>query len=239
QNEQLDSYPFRTGTPEYILSLTPAEWRRKRSRAGGASARLLAATPLLMLVQILMLPVYPVLFAGSDVVRVIDAGPFLKVFLLLIVLPLASAALVQAIARLYLAGQAIEKIMAGHDLPLMMGALAIVIGSQIAAVGSRIINLTGVVPLYVAFVVIAVLIGRMAGRAAHLDVPSTRAAMFSTRNSLVVLPLALALPPAQSIAPLAIVTQTLVERVAMAVLVQIVPIIVPEQESHDLAITSS
>lgn len=209
--------------------------------AGGASARLLAATPLLMLVQILLLPVYLFLFAGSDVLNVIDAGPFLKAFLLLIVLPLASAAVVQGIARRHRAGQAIEKIMAGAMVPLMMVTLAVVIGSQIAAVGSQVLNLTRVIPLYVAFIIIAVIIGKVAGRAARLDVPSTRAAMFSatTRNSLVVLPLALALPPALSIAPLAVVTQTLVELVAMVVLVRIVPIIVPEPESHHLTSASS
>jgi len=49
--------------------------------------------------------------------------------------------------------------------------------------------------------------------------------MFSTatRNSLVVLPLALALPASMSMAPLAIVTQTLVELVAMLVLVRVAP----------------
>jgi len=209
--------------------------------AGGASARLLAATPLLMLVQILMLPVYLFLFAGSDVLDVIDAGPFLEAFLLLIVLPLASAAVVQGIARRHRAGQAIEKLMAGAMVPLMMVTLAVVIGSQIAAVGSQVFNLTRVIPLYMAFVVIAVFIGRVAGRVARLDVPGTRAAMFSvtTRNSLVVLPLALALPPALSIAPLAVVTQTLVELVAMVLLVRIVPLIVPEHEAHDLTSVSS
>lgn len=40
--------------------------------------------------------------------------------------------------------------------------------------------------------------------------------------------------PALSIAPLAVVTQTLVELVAMVVLVRIVPVIVPEQKSHHL-----
>lgn len=209
--------------------------------AGGASGRLLAATPLLMLVQILMLPVYLFLFAGSDVLDVIDTGPFLEAFLLLIVLPLASAAVVQGIARRHRAGQAIEKLMAGAMVPLMMVTLAVVIGSQIAAVGSQVLNLTRVIPLYMAFVVIAVFIGRVAGRVARLDVPGTRAAMFSitTRNSLVVLPLALALPPALSIAPLAVVTQTLVELVAMVLLVRIVPLIVPEHEAHDLTSASS
>ncbi|MEV7572963.1 bile acid:sodium symporter [Pseudarthrobacter sp. NPDC089323] len=204
--------------------------------AGGASARLLAATPLLMLVQILLLPVYLFLFAGGDVLNVIDVAPFIEAFLLLIVLPLAAAAVVQGIARRHRAGQAIEQVMAGAMVPLMMATLAVVIGSQIAAVGSQVLNLIRVIPLYVAFVVIAVIIGKVAGRAARLDVPGTRAVMFSitTRNSLVVLPLALALPPALSIAPLAVVTQTLVELVAMVILVRIVPIIVPEHEPHHL-----
>ena len=131
--------------------------------------------------------------------------------------------------------------MAGAMVPLMMSTLAVVIGSQIAAVGSQVLNLTRVIPLYVAFIVIAVIIGKVAGRAARLDVPATRAAIFSTttRNSLVVLPLALALPPALSIAPLAVVTQTLVELVAMVVLVRIVPFIVPEQGSRHLTSAKS
>jgi arsenite transporter len=209
--------------------------------AGGASARLLAATPLLMLVQILLLPVYLFLFAGGDVLNVIDVAPFIEAFLLLIVLPLAAAATVQAVARRHRAGQAIEQVMAGAMVPLMMATLAVVIGSQIAAVGSEVLNLTRVIPLCVAFVVIAVIVGKVAGRAARLDVPGTRAAIFSTttRNSLVVLPLALALPPALSIAPLAVVTQTLVELVAMVVLVRIVPVIVPERESHRLTSAQS
>ena len=209
--------------------------------AGGANARLLAAAPLLMLVQILLLPVYLVLFAGGDVLNVIDIDPFIEAFLLLIVLPLTSAAVVQAIARRHPAGQAIEKVMAGAMVPLMMVTLAVVIGSQIAAVGSQVLSLARVIPLYVAFVVIAVIIGKVAGRAGRLDVPSTRALIFSvtTRNSLVVLPLALALPPALSIAPLAVVTQTLVELVAMVVLVRLVPTIAPEQKSPHLTRTSS
>ena len=60
--------------------------------AGGAKDRLLAAAPLLMLVQILLLPLFLILFAGGDVLDVIDIGPFVEAFLLLIVLPLAAAA---------------------------------------------------------------------------------------------------------------------------------------------------
>lgn len=193
--------------------------------AGGAGARLLAAAPLLMLVQILLLPVFLFLFAGGAVLGVVDIGPFIRAFLLLIVVPLSAAAVVQALARRYRGGRFIEKIMAGAMVPLMMVTLAVVIGSQIAAVGSQITALLRVMPLYIAFVVLAVAIGKLASRVAQLDVSATRAVMFSTatRNSLVVLPLALALPASMSMAPLAIVTQTLVELVAMLVLVRVAP----------------
>jgi len=199
--------------------------------AGGARARLLAAAPLLMLVQILLLPVYLFLFVGGDVLSVIEIEPFAEAFLLLIVIPLAAAAVVQAVSRRYRAGQLIETVMAGAMVPLMMLTLAVVIGSQIAAVGSQIGSLARVVPLYVAFVVIAVVVGQLGGRFARLDVPSTRAVMFSaaTRNSLVVLPLALALPASLRIAPLALVTQTLVELIAMVILVRLVPKLAPER----------
>ncbi|GAA2173118.1 arsenic resistance protein [Agrococcus versicolor] len=205
--------------------------------AGGARARLLAAAPLLMLVQILLLPLYLLLFAGTDVLDIIDLAPFAEAFLLLIVIPLGAAALVQAIARRHRAGRAIAVAMAGAMVPLMMATLAVVIGSQVAAVGAQIAALARVVPLYIAFVVIAVLVGILAGRAGRLDVPGTRATVFSaaTRNSLVVLPLALALPPSLSIAPLAVVTQTLVELIAVVVLVRIVPRLVPTHPAaHDL-----
>ena len=197
--------------------------------AGGARARLLAAAPLLMLVQILLMPLYLLVFAGADVVSVIEVAPFTRAFLLLIVVPLAAAALVQALARRHRAGVVVERTTAEAMVPLMMATLGVVVGSQIAAVGSQIGSLLRVIPLYIAFVIIAVVVGWFAARTAHLDVPATRAVMFSTatRNSLVVLPLALALPAGLSIAPLAVVTQTLVELIAMVVLVRVVPRLTP------------
>lgn len=200
--------------------------------AGGSAARLLAATPLLMLMQILLLPGYLFFFAGGDVLDVIEIEPFVEAFLVLIVLPLTAAAIVQLIARRgRRAGWIIERVMAGAMVPLMMATLAVVIGSQIAAVGAQAFALARVVPLYVAFVVITVLVGKLAGRVGRLDVPDTRTVIFSvtTRNSLVVLPLALALPEELSIASLAVVTQTMVELIAMVVLVRTVPLLTREQ----------
>lgn len=197
--------------------------------AGGAKARLLAATPLLMLLQILLLPAYLWLFAGAVAVEHIDVAPFLEAFLVVIVIPLIAAASVQAIARRHGAGRAIEQVMAGAMVPLMMLTLAVVIGAQIAAVGGEALTLLRVAPLYLAFLAVMPVIGILAGRLSRLEVPETRAVIFSgaTRNSLVVLPLALALPPELAIAPLAVVTQTLIELVAMVVFVRLVPKLVP------------
>lgn len=203
--------------------------------AGGAKARLLAAAPLLMLLQILFLPLYLLMFAGAGAVELIEIGPFAEAFLVLIVVPLVAAAIVQAIARQHRAGQIIEQVMARAMVPLMMLTLAVVIGSQIAAVGAEALALVRVVPLYVAFLVVMLFIGLGAGRVGKLDVAATRAVVFSgaTRNSLVVLPLALSLPSTLSIAPLAVVTQTLVELVGMVVFVRLVPLLVRSKSADE------
>ncbi|KQM83641.1 arsenic resistance protein [Agromyces sp. Leaf222] len=205
--------------------------------AGGAKARLLAATPLLMLLQILLLPAYLWLFAGGEAVAHIELEPFIEAFLVIIVIPLVAAAIVQAVARRHRAGLAIEHVMAGAMVPLMMLTLAVVIGSQIAAVGSEALTLLRVVPLYVAFLVVMPMVGLAAGRLTGLEVPETRAVIFSsaTRNSLVVLPLALALPAELAIAPLAVVTQTLIELVGMIVFVRLVPRLVPNNGSANMS----
>ncbi len=140
-------------------------------------------------------------------------------------IPLTAAAIVQTLARRHRVGRVIEEVFAAAMVPLMMGTLAVVVGSQIAGVGSQAVVLLRVVPLYAAFLAIMLLVGVAAGRVARLAVPETRAVMFSgaTRNSLVVLPLALALPAPLAIAPLAVVTQTLIELVGMVVFLRLVP----------------
>jgi len=193
--------------------------------AGGARDRLLAATPLLMLLQIALLPVYLWLMAGPAVISAFDARPFIEAFLLLIVLPLALAALTQLLARRSRIFRSIQGGMLRAMVPLMMLTLAVVVGSQVSAVGGSIGSLLVVVPVFAVFVLIAAPLGALVGRVALLEVAERRAVVFSgvTRNSLVVLPLALALPAPFALTPLVVVTQTLVELVAMVVMVAVVP----------------
>lgn len=193
--------------------------------AGGARERLLAATPLLMIAQILLLPLYLWSMAGPGVVGVVEVAPFVEAFVVLIVIPLLIAVTVQAAARRWWWAERVKVCAERAMVTLMMVTLAVVVGSQVAAVSGAIGALLAVVPIFAAFVVIAAVVGALCARAARLGVAERRAVVFSgvTRNSLVVLPLALALPVEFALAPLVVVTQTLVELVAMAVMVAVVP----------------
>ncbi|MDN8549975.1 arsenic resistance protein [Microbacterium sp. NM3R9] len=196
--------------------------------AGGARERLLAVTPVLMVLQLALLPVYLGLMVGGAGIAAVDPVPFAEAFVFLIVLPLGLAVVVQALARRM---RAAERFAAGAPVamvPVMMLTLGLVVASQIAAVGSAARELVAVVPVFVAFVPIAAVVGAAAARLARLDVPSRRTIVFSgvTRNSLVVLPLALALPERFGHVLLIVVTQTLVELIAMPLLVAVVPRVV-------------
>jgi|SRR5690625_196169 len=199
--------------------------------AGGSSDRLLAAAPLLMLVQMLLLPLYLVIFVGPGLINIIDAEPFIEALVGLIIIPLVLAAITQWWAHRSAAGQTVMTAMQALMVPLMMATLVTVIGSQIHGVGEEITSLLAVIPLYVAFLIVMVPLGIVSSRVAKLDSASAKAVIFSgaTRNSLVILPLALALPAPLSLVPLVVVTQTLVELIGMVAYVKILPRLIPSE----------
>lgn len=191
--------------------------------AGGASERLLAATPLLLVAQVALLPVFLVLFLGAGLADVVEFGPFLDAFLTLIVAPLALAWLTQAAGS---AGAAFARGVSTAMVPLMVVTLLVVVASQVPAVG---VDVLGVVPFYVVFLVVMAGLGVGVARVFRLGVREARAVVFTgaTRNSLVVLPLALALPGPLGVAGIVVVTQTLVEVAGMVLYVRVVPRLVP------------
>lgn len=193
--------------------------------AGGDSRRLVAASPVLMLAQLLALPVLLWLFVGAELADVGEAGPFLEAFGLLIALPLTLAWATEALAVRRRVGRALTRAMSAVMVPLMALTLFVVVGSQVATLQGRLDDVARVVPLYAAFLVVMAGLGVAAARATRLGTGAGRALVFSgaTRNSLVVLPLALALPTAYAVTPAIVVTQTLVELVGMLVYVRLVP----------------
>lgn len=181
---------------------------------GRADARLLlASTPMLLIVQMLLLPLYLAAFLGEQAAGLVQAGPFLHAFLWLIALPLALAILCQFRAARSETGARVTAALGLFPVPATALVLAIVIAAVLPQLGAALPAALHVLPIYIAFAVIAPVAGWLAARAAGLDTPAGRAVAFSAgaRNSLVVLPLALAVPGAIPVLPAIIVTQTLVE----------------------------
>ena len=192
----------------------------------GDSRLMLAATPVLLLLQLALLPIYLSVMLGSQSEVVVEVGPFIEAFLLLIVVPMILAVLTTSLARRSSLVSVWNGAWAWMPVPAMALVLFVVIGSQITSVVRDINLLLPVIPVYIAFLLLAPLMGALASRLFALPAVTARAVTFSasTRNSLVVLPLALALPEdVRGLAATAVILQTLVELLGELIYVRLIP----------------
>ena len=194
----------------------------------GDSRRLLAATPVLLLVQIVLLPVYLWLFLGAEAAELLRPGPFVEAFLWLIAAPLVLAWLTELWAMRHGSGEVFADAMGWGPVPLMALTLFLVVGAEVPRIRDAVDDVLGIVPSYVAYGVAAPLVGLVVARLFALDRGAGRALVFSasTRNSLVVLPLALAAPFGGGLVAAVVVTQTLVELLGELVYIRAIPRII-------------
>tara|TARA_R110002110_G_scaffold415612_1_gene651446 strand:- start:285 stop:1292 length:1008 start_codon:yes stop_codon:yes gene_type:complete len=210
-----------------LVLLTPCiDYVVTFSHLGRADARLLlAATPALLIVQMLLLPVYLGLFLGPEAGSLVQVEPFVRAFVWLIVVPLAVAIFVQLWANRRDCGARALSVLGLLPVPATALVLFVVVAAVVPLLGLVFDDTFRVVPIYVAFAVVAPLVGWGVSRLFRLDAPAGRAVAFSaaTRNSLVVLPLAFAVPGAVPLLPAIIVTQTLIELVSELIYVRLAP----------------
>ncbi|MCO5121246.1 MAG: arsenic resistance protein [Burkholderiaceae bacterium] len=194
------------------------------------SSQLLAATPILLVVQMLLLPAYLGILLGSEAAQLVEAGPFIHAFLWLILVPLALAGSTQAWAARSRVGRRASAALGLLPVPATAAVLFDVIAAVLPRIGPAADAAIRVVPVYIAFAVIAPVAGWSVARCFDLETPARRAVAFSsaTRNSLVVLPLALAVPGAMPLLPAVIVMQTLVELASELVYVRIIGALPPK-----------
>ncbi|MGE6226535.1 arsenic resistance protein [Paenibacillus chitinolyticus] len=192
----------------------------------GNEKLILVSTPILFATQMLLLPVYLWLFMGKTAAEIVNVGPFLEAFLGLIVVPLVLALLTQWWARRQPLGERFLDATAWLPVPFMALTLFVVVASQISKVYTSFDSIIRVIPVYAAYMIIIPILARIVSRIFRLDTGAGRALIFSagTRNSLVVLPLALALPePLNGVASAVIVTQTIVELIGELLYIRLVP----------------
>lgn len=193
---------------------------------GRADARLLlASTPVLLIAQMALLPIYLRLFLGAEAAAYVQPGPFIHAFVWLIAIPFVLAALVQTWAARSKTGERVSSGLGLAPVPATALVLFIVVAAVMPQLGQTLDRTLSVVPVYVAFSVLAPLIGWAVSQLAGLTPEAGRAVAFSagTRNSLVVLPLALVVPGAIPLVPAIIVTQTLIELLAELVYIRGIP----------------
>lgn len=191
---------------------------------GRADARLLlAATPVLLIAQMALLPLYLRLFLGAEAAAYVHPGPFIHAFVWLIAIPFVSAALVQVWAASRATGERVSAWLGLAPVPATALVLFVVVAAVVPQLGQTLDSTLSVVPVYVVFAVVAPVVGWAGSRLARLTPEAGRAIAFSagTRNSLVILPLALAVPGAIPLVPAIIVTQTLTELVAELIYIRL------------------
>lgn len=208
-----------------VLLVPCTDWFITFSQLGrGDVPRAIAITPLNLVLQLLLLPVYLWLMADGGGLGAWDwrlPGPAV----LLVLAPLGLAAVAERWIGARAGRARLRDAAAWWPVPLLALVLFLVAGAQAAMALQAAPALWRLVPLFVLFLTGAALLAR--GLAAWLRLPPapgrTLAFSLGTRNSFVVLPLALALPPGWELAALAIVLQSLVELLGMVAYVWLVP----------------
>jgi ACR3 family arsenite efflux pump ArsB len=191
----------------------------------GDARLLLAATPALLLLQMMLLPVYLRVLLGSDTSGLVHPEPFIHAFLWLIAVPLLLAAALQVWAARAAAGKRTLVALGLLPVPATALALFLVLAAVMPQIGEAADAALTAAPIYLAYAVAAPVLGWIVARGGRLDPGGVRAVAFSaaTRNSLVILPFAFAVPGGVPLVPAVIVTQTIIELLSELIYVRWIP----------------
>ncbi|MFN3868149.1 MAG: arsenic resistance protein [Hyphomicrobiaceae bacterium] len=202
---------------------------------GGDTGRAIAVTPVNLIVQLALLPLYLWLFMGNAFIELLAADRLLAVFLSLIVLPLLAASAIERWVESKRERAPLIDRIGWLPVPLLGVVVFLIAASQVEAALGALSVLGMVIGVFVAFLVAAVVLGIGLARLFALPVGEARALVYSlgTRNSFVVLPLALALPEAWAAAVVVIVLQSLVELFGMVAYLWLVPRLLSAPGPHE------
>lgn len=211
----------------YLVLLVPCtDWFVSFTLLGGGDARrAIAATPVLLLAQMVLLPCYLWLFLGREFTGLVRTAAFLEAFLGLIGLPLVLAAATEWGARRSTPLARWLQITAWLPVPLLGLTVYLIAAAQARIVLASWDLLGRAALVFGVYAATVPFLARGVGRWWALEPRSQRTLVFSagTRNSFVVLPFALALPAEWRLAVAVIVLQSLIELGAMIAYLWCVP----------------
>ncbi|MFW3613549.1 arsenic resistance protein [Billgrantia antri] len=209
-----------------VLLVPCTDWFITFSHLGGGDARhAIAFAPLSLLLQIALLPVYLWLFLDESMHLAMVQREMLQAFAGLILLPLLLAFVTERWARGQRQREAGVERLGWLPVPLLALVVFSIAATQAGVVTDSLPELGGLLLAFVSFLILATLLARLLARVFELPNTQGRVLVFSlgTRNSFVVLPLALSLPASYELAVVAVVFQSLVELIGMAFFLWWVP----------------
>ncbi|HJO92186.1 MAG TPA: hypothetical protein QF753_02195 [Victivallales bacterium] len=191
----------------------------------GDHSLLLSATPLLLVLQILLLPIYLFLFLGDGFVSNFTPKPFIIAFAVFILLPLSLAFITDKWGSISKIGRKFSQKIDWLTIPSLCFTLLFIVASQISKLGSSYNYIIKAIPIYLAYFILAPVTGLIIAKLFRLSKEQKIAVAFSagTRNSLVIMPIALSLPSPYVAVPAIIITQTIMELLAEFVYIKILP----------------
>lgn len=211
----------------FMVLLVPCtDWFLTFTQLGrGDTKRAVAVTPINLLLQIALLPVYLRIFMGQSFGLILGTGDLVTAFFGLILLPLLLAFLTQRRLDGRKNGERWLDRLGWLQVPLLAAVVFLIAESQVGTVTESLPVLGQVLLVFLLFLVAAGVLARIIARLFALGSLEGRALAFSlgTRNSFVVLPFALALPQPWEPAVVVIVFQSLVELFGMVIYLWWVP----------------
>lgn len=208
-----------------VLLVPCTDWFITFTQLGqGDASRATAASPLLLVVQLLLLPVYLALFTDGRATSVFTLAELWPA-LLVIGVPLGLAV---ALARWFEAspgGRRVRGALGVWPVPALSVVIALVAAAHVGAALESLALFPVVAVVVVAYLVVALALAAVLARVFALGTGETRTLAFSlgTRNSFLVLPFALALPEGWAVVPIVIVMQSLLELFGMIFFLWFVP----------------
>jgi len=209
--------------PGVALSLNTAR------QAGGNVESVLAATPLLLGGQLVVVPLYAV-WLSDGVLSFADLPPTFPVIGAIILAPSVLALLVQLVATRNTSVARGSVALSRGTVPVIAVAVLVVVWNHVPSHAEQLTELLRLVPLFFAFLVLLAPLGLFAGILQGLSGAEKRALMIvgAGRGGIIMLPITLALDPAVwGLVPLVVVIQLSLEVLGMMVYRSIVPEIVP------------
>lgn len=197
--------------------------------AGGDLDSVLAATPILLVGQLVAVPLYTIGLTGG-VLGFSDLPPTFVVIATVIVTPSLLAVVIQALAKPVPGFIRFKRGLTTLAVPSIALGVALVVWGRLPDQVDRIEQFSRLAPLFISFLVLIAPVALLVGILASLTQPQKRAMMIvgAGRGGIIMLPITLALDGDMwGLVPLVVVLQLTIEVLGLMVFRSIVPEIVP------------